>query len=298
MREVTKEDLTNELEQVVIQVMDEAIDNDFTEDTITGNLLKNIKEVFTANKQKHRSIGVKIILDDDLYKYVALEAYKVRSKAEQNFGDILGITCLGSDHLFYIGMFSLEAKVVENSRIKYFNYDQLQHLLRNNVFIKWLIYDVDRGKVDVINPRLLLHSERGRPLLRSFGPFTIPFNIYIIEFLLNGNDSFMFLKKGADHYEYPPYGGQTYNAYQMIQYYIDKTKRLSQRRPPSYILTVGSSNDNISFEESLKILNQIVSTFKDMFPNHKVAEIDEDIDFPPKKDNSYDPRPPTFGPSL
>jgi len=132
MREVTKEDLTNELEQVIMQVMDEAIDNGFDENIITGNLLKNIKGIFTASKQKHRFIGIKIVLDDDLYKYAAFEAYKVRGQAEQNFGDILGITCLGSDDLFYIGIFSLEAKVVEDSRIKYFNYNQLKHLLRNN----------------------------------------------------------------------------------------------------------------------------------------------------------------------
>jgi len=108
----------------------------------------------------------------------------------------------------------------------------------------------------------------------------------------------VFLKKGADHYEYPPYGGQTYSAYEMIQYYIDKTNKLNQRRPPSYILTVGSSNDNISFGESLKTLNQIVSAFKEKFPDHKVVAIDQDSNFPPKKDNHYDPRPPTFGPSL
>ena len=294
MREVTRQELARELDNTAIQVMKEAIDNDFEENNITGNLLKSIKEIFTTSRQEcRRNIGLKIILREDLYKYASFEAYKVRGKAEKHFGDILGIICLGSANSLYIGMFSLEAKIIEDGRMKSFEYAQLIRLLKNNVFIKWIIYDKDEISINIVNPRMLLHFNTGNPTRQCVSTFTTPFSTYIIEFLLNGNDSFIFIKQG-NRYKYPPHDSPGLDStYKAVKYYIEKTRKLESKRPPSYILTLNSHNNEITFRKGLDILQEIINSLYNIFPNYPV----EPIGHNPNIDLPRDPGPSGFYPS-
>ena len=297
MKEVTKQELTAELDNVVIQVMDEAIDNDFDENNITGNLLKSIKEIFTTSKHSDRRyIGLKIVLHEDLYKYASFEAYKVRGQAEQSFGDILGIISLGSDGSSYIGMFSLEAKIIEEDRMKSFKYDQLIRLLKNNTFIKWIIYDKEERSINIVNPRILLHFNTGYPTRQCISAFATPFSTYIIEFLLNGNDSFLFIKETIG-YRYPPYDKSVKTVDRIVEYYIEKTKKLQDRRPPSYILTLNSHNNEMTFREGLEILQEIINSLRNIFPNFTMEPVGHNPDEPLRIDLPRNPNPPGFGPT-
>ncbi len=299
MREVTKRELIKRLNRVIEGTIKLASRIKFKEDTITENLLAHIVKLFIHKEQGDTEyLGIKIVLSEDedtsIYKYASFEAYKFGTPAEYRFGDILGIVCLGLNNYMYIGMFSLEAKRILNGRMDRFDYDQLIRLLRNNVFIKWVIYNLDKKRIDIVNPRVLLSYTSGRPKWREIGAFATPLNTYLIESLLNGNDTFMFIKEDST-YKYPPYEQEFNSANEMVEYYISRLERYT---PPSYILTLNSHNNEVTFRDGLEVLQEIIMSIRDIFPDYSIEPIRNNPNNLPSIKPPHNPKPPSFGPSL
>ena len=260
VRELRKEELLYELDEVAMSVMKEAINRDYEEDTITQNLLTDIAKIFTSDNERRRLNGLKIFMNKYLYKYVSLEAYKFRGQAEKDFGDILGLISLGMNETVYIGMFSLEAKIVDKDKIKSFRYKQLAHLLGNNIYTRWVVYNLDDEEVYVINPQILSHCEHEKPKFESISTFSLYLSDYIVNFLLNGYDSFLFIKDKGDYKPIPTHSNLSHisSLRDITEFFIEKYNKFSLREAPTYILTAGLATNNEAFEKSINVLKELL----------------------------------------
>ena len=257
MGSYTLDSLSQKVEKLVEDLMREAGDFGSNEWEISGNLCKELCKIFGYGKNnERRTLEIKNTRFGESI-FAMFDAYTFHGKAEQKFGDIIGLIVFeDSEDICGIGFFSWETKRIfyPSYSLESFRLEQLERILSFNLFAKYLIYDTGRLTIGVVNPRILLFNrdKYSNALPASeFYAYTVDFPTYFCRTLLMGNDMMMFYRYQGK-YAYMNFPHKTKR--EVVDFFIDRVKTFN--RSPSYLI-MGAQGKGIEPKKALDFMQEI-----------------------------------------